>query len=31
MAQARLHATVHSHAEESIAETLSVRIGGVEF
>jgi hypothetical protein len=31
MAQALLHATVHSHGEESIAETLSVRIGGVEF
>ena len=23
-------ATVHSHSEESIAETLSVRIGGIE-
>lgn len=26
----RLRATVHSHSEESIAETLSVRIGSIE-
>jgi hypothetical protein len=26
----RMNATVHSHSEESIAETLSVRIGGIE-
>jgi len=25
-----LPATVHSHSEESIAQTLSVRIGGIE-
>jgi hypothetical protein len=30
MAQAVLNATVHSHSEESIAQTLSVRIGGIE-
>ena len=26
----RMGVTVHSHSEESIAETLSVRIGGIE-
>jgi hypothetical protein len=31
VARAILSATVHSHAEESIAETLPVRIGGLEF
>jgi hypothetical protein len=30
-AQALLYATVHSHGEESIAETLSMRIGRIEF